>query len=72
MNPAWSSHSCTTTILLKKQHRDNYQISKYVYEQNYHHVLKFKLRTLHNFIIERIGEVHGRNFVDSASVLDKA
>ncbi len=49
-----------------------YKISKYAYGQDYHHVIKSKLKQLHQFITEEIGEVHGRAFVDSAPVLDKA
>ncbi len=48
------------------------KISKYAYGQDYHHVIKTKLKTLHNYITETIGEVSGRAFVDSAPVLDKA
>lgn len=48
------------------------KISKYAYGNDYHHVIKGKLRELVNFINEEIGEVGGRAFVDSAPVLDKA
>lgn len=48
------------------------KISKYAYGQDYHHVIKTKLKELHFFITENIGEVSGRAFVDSAPVLDKA
>ncbi|MFD2564080.1 tRNA epoxyqueuosine(34) reductase QueG [Aquimarina rubra] len=48
------------------------KISKYAYGQDYHHVIKHKLKQLQEFISENIGEVHGRAFVDSAPVLDKA
>lgn len=48
------------------------KISKYAYGQDYHHVIKKKLKELQEFISEEIGEVHGRAFVDSAPVLDKA
>ncbi|GAA0717156.1 tRNA epoxyqueuosine(34) reductase QueG [Aquimarina litoralis] len=48
------------------------KISKYAYGQDYHHVIKKKLKELQEFIFEEIGEVHGRAFVDSAPVLDKA
>ena len=56
----------------EKQDEDSYKISKYAYGQDYHHVIKSKLRQLQEFISEEIGEVHGRAFVDSAPVLDKA
>lgn len=48
------------------------KISKYAYGQDYHHVIKGKLRQLVDFITENIGEVEGRAFTDSAPVLDKA
>ncbi|MDO1513480.1 tRNA epoxyqueuosine(34) reductase QueG [Maribacter confluentis] len=54
------------------QTNDTYKISKYAYGQDYHHVIKTKLRALQQFITNEIGEVHGRAFVDSAPVLDKA
>ncbi|WRH74522.1 MAG: tRNA epoxyqueuosine(34) reductase QueG [Flavobacterium sp.] len=54
------------------QNEDSYKISKYAYGQDYHHVIKEKLRELLHFIQTEIGEVSGRAFVDSAPVLDKA
>lgn len=54
------------------QKGDSFKLSKYAYGQDYHHVIKDKLKSLLNFIQENIGEVNGRGFVDSAPVLDKA
>ena len=54
------------------QAEDSYKISKYAYGQDYHEVIKAKLRELLFFIQNEIGEVNGRAFVDSAPVLDKA
>jgi epoxyqueuosine reductase len=48
------------------------KISKYAYGFDYHHVIKEKLKELLAAINEKIGEVNGRAFVDSAPVLDKA
>lgn len=48
------------------------RISKYAYGADYHFVIKDKLKELLHTIQEQIGEVHGRAFVDSAPVLDKA
>ena len=56
----------------EKQDGNTYKISKYAYGEDYHHVIKAKLRSLQEYISENIGEVHGRAFVDSAPVLDKA
>jgi epoxyqueuosine reductase len=54
------------------QNQDSYKISKYAYGQDYHHVIKEKLKELLHFIQTDIGAVSGRAFVDSAPVLDKA
>ncbi|WP_121375298.1 tRNA epoxyqueuosine(34) reductase QueG [Flavobacterium endophyticum] len=51
---------------------DTYKISKYAYGQDYHFVIKEKLKEFLFSIQENIGEVSGRAFVDSAPVLDKA
>lgn len=51
---------------------NTYKLSKYAYGQDYHFVIKEKLRELLHSINENIGEVGGRAFVDSAPVLDKA
>ncbi|MEJ6980366.1 tRNA epoxyqueuosine(34) reductase QueG [Pedobacter sp. P351] len=48
------------------------KISKYAYGTDYHTVIKEKLKELLQVINEKIGEVGGRAFVDSAPVLDKA
>ena len=48
------------------------KISKYAYGRDYHFVIKEKLKTLMQIIQEKIGDVHGRAFVDSAPVLDRA
>lgn len=54
------------------QVEDSYKISKYAYGQDYHFVIKDKLKELLFSIQSFIGEVSGRAFVDSAPVLDKA
>jgi len=54
------------------QEKDSYRISKYAYGTDYHFVIKDKLKQLLHYIQEEIGDVHGRAFVDSAPVLDKA
>ena len=55
-----------------QQNQDSFKLSKYAYGIDYHFVIKDKLKQLLAFIQESIGEVHGRAFVDSAPVLDKA
>ncbi|QYS86964.1 tRNA epoxyqueuosine(34) reductase QueG [Flavobacterium oreochromis] len=54
------------------QNQEAYKISKYAYGQDYHFVIKDKLKDLLRFIQTEIGEIDGRVFVDSAPVLDKA
>jgi epoxyqueuosine reductase len=48
------------------------KISMYAYGEDYHQVVKDKLKELLRFISDHIGEVNGRAFVDSAPVMDKA
>ena len=48
------------------------KIAKYAYGLDYHFVIKDKMKTFLALINERIGEVGGRVFVDSAPVLDRA
>lgn len=48
------------------------KISKYAFGEDYHVVVKDKLYAFVEHIRERIGEVNGRVFVDSAPVLEKA
>ncbi|NNF01767.1 MAG: tRNA epoxyqueuosine(34) reductase QueG [Bacteroidia bacterium] len=48
------------------------KLSKYAYGKDYHFVIKDKLKTLLNRMQEEIGDFHGRCFVDSAPVLDRA
>jgi len=54
------------------QNPNSFKISKYAYGEDYHYVIKEKLKELLFSIQENIGEVSGRAFVDSAPVLDKA
>ena len=48
------------------------KLSKYAFGNDYHFVIKEKLKALMHFIHDEIGKVGGRVFVDSAPVLDKA
>lgn len=47
------------------------KISKYAYGNDYHEVIREKLKLLLAHIRETIGEVNGRGFVDSAPVLER-
>ena len=48
------------------------KISKYAYGKDYHEVIKEKLNEFLHTLKEKIGDVNGRAFVDSAPILDKA
>tara|TARA_B110000459_G_C16610583_1_gene495889 strand:+ start:2195 stop:3127 length:933 start_codon:yes stop_codon:yes gene_type:complete len=54
------------------QREDSYKISKYAYGEDYHFVIKHKLKDIVHFITDNIGDVDARVFVDSAPVLDRA
>jgi epoxyqueuosine reductase len=54
------------------QSQESFKISKYAYGQDYHFVIKERLKELLSSIQENIGDVSGRAFVDSAPVLDRA
>jgi epoxyqueuosine reductase len=56
----------------EEQNNNSFKISKYAYGTDYHFVIKDKLKSLLHVIQDEIGDVHGRAFVDSAPVLDKA
>ena len=48
------------------------KIASYAFGEDYHNIIKDKLKELMNFIHQEIGEVAGRVFVDSAPFMDKA
>ncbi|MDQ3395066.1 MAG: tRNA epoxyqueuosine(34) reductase QueG [Bacteroidota bacterium] len=51
---------------------NTYKIAKYAYGQDYHLVIKEKLRYFINSLKEHIGEINGRAFVDSAPIMERA
>lgn len=55
----------------RKPGNETYLISKYAYGDDYHDVIKSKLKTLMENIRTKYGDVNGRAFVDSAPVMDK-
>jgi epoxyqueuosine reductase len=79
LNPKLLVDDCKSVVSLllnyfpsEIQNSESYKISKYAYGQDYHLVIKEKLKELLYFIQTEIGSVSGRAFVDSAPVLDKA
>lgn len=56
----------------EREQRDEVpKISRYAYGEDYHEVIRGKLRELLEDLQAEIGEIHGRAFVDSAPVMDK-
>ncbi|MFM6925047.1 MAG: tRNA epoxyqueuosine(34) reductase QueG [Ferruginibacter sp.] len=56
----------------KSQPENAPKISKYAFGNDYHEVIRSRLKLFLGEIHEQIGEVHGRGFVDSAPVLERA
>ncbi|MCW3466896.1 tRNA epoxyqueuosine(34) reductase QueG [Chitinophaga nivalis] len=56
----------------EKQTADAPRISKYAYGQDYHEVIRDRLKTMLLRMQEKIGPVQGRGFVDSAPVLERS
>lgn len=48
------------------------KLSTYAYGKDYHFVIKDKLKALMTFIQEKIGDINGRVFVDSAPVMERS
>ena len=51
---------------------DNYQVAKYAYGEDYHGVIRDKLKEFIDVLRKEVGEVQGRVFVDSAPVMERA
>jgi epoxyqueuosine reductase len=56
----------------EQQKNDTHKISKYAFGQDYHEVIRSKLKLLLQYIKTNIGEINGRGFVDSAPVLERS
>ncbi len=56
----------------KEQSFDSPKISKYAFGNDYHEVIRSKLKLFLTQLKESIGEVNGRGFVDSAPVLERS
>jgi epoxyqueuosine reductase len=54
------------------QNLDSPKVSKYAYGKDYHDIIREKLNHFFFLLKEKIGEIHGRGFVDSAPVLERA
>ena len=56
----------------ERQREDAPQVSKYAYGEDYHEVIRARLKTMLARMQEQFGQVQGRGFVDSAPVLERA
>lgn len=78
LNPALLVEGSKSVISLmynyfpQQQQNDSYKISKYAYGEDYHHVIKEKLKELVQFITTEVGEINARIFTDSAPILERA
>ncbi len=54
------------------QNPDSPKVSKYAYGKDYHEIIREKLNQFFLILKEKIGDIHGRGFVDSAPVLERA
>ena len=65
--------SLTYNYYSEKTYEDsNFKISKYAHGNDYHSVIKNKLKDLFEYIKEKTGDINGRVFVDSAPILERA
>ena len=55
----------------KKQEISSPKIAKYAYGEDYHNVIREKLKQFIRLISLHVGEINGRGFVDSAPVLER-
>lgn len=56
----------------KQQSAGAPKVAKYAFGEDYHEVIRAKLKTFLLQLNEQIGEIHGRGFVDSAPVLERS
>jgi epoxyqueuosine reductase len=56
----------------EKQNPNAPNVSKYAYGKDYHDIIREKLNHFFFLLKEKIGDINGRGFVDSAPVLERA
>ena len=54
------------------QNKNSYQIAKYAYGEDYHHVIKDKLKEMAASMQDLIGDFHARVFTDSAPIMERS
>ncbi|MDX2129973.1 MAG: tRNA epoxyqueuosine(34) reductase QueG [Chloroherpetonaceae bacterium] len=67
-----SENESSPELLESKSSSTFARVSTYAAREDYHQVMKEKLKELFEFICERFGAINGRAFVDSAPLMDKA
>ncbi len=70
LNPLKGTSTSTNTSQLTTDN-SQFKISRYAYGEDYHKVIRKKLKTLVAELRQEIGEFHGRVFVDSAPVMER-
>jgi len=71
-NPPASTNLSDGTLVKSEVSAGRLKIAKYAYGEDYHFVIKDKLKEFLQRIHEQIGEVNGRAFVDSGPVMERA
>ncbi len=78
LNPALLVEGATSVVSLLYNYYSTesltgapYKIAKYAYGEDYHDVIKVKLRELSHYINENFGEQTQRSFIDSAPVMER-
>lgn len=79
-NPALLQDNCKSVISLAFRYfpklpqpiDGTYKIAKYAYGKDYHKVLRKKLKVLVNILVNELGSISSRGFVDSAPIMEKA
>jgi epoxyqueuosine reductase len=79
VNPSLLVPGARSVITLLQNYYPSYQqeegalkISKYALGNDYHEVIRTKMRTFLDLLQQHIGEINGRGFVDSAPVLERS
>jgi epoxyqueuosine reductase len=56
---------------LAEEKEDHFKLAKYAYGEDYHFVIKYKLKTFMSILTQEIGDIDGRVFVDSAPIMER-
>jgi len=72
--PGAKSVICFLMNYFPERRQDNHtpRVSKYAYGKDYHEVIRPKLLGMLSRMKEKLGDFHGRGFVDSAPVLERS